>query len=282
MPEQGPIAHLAYDWMIVVYFFLGGMSAGAFLFSLVANYWQQVYKPLALKSAYLSVASLVAGMLILMIDLGQPLRVWRLYIGSNVRSPVSWGVWFLTIFLLIAFAYAYMLRKGKDDVAKKWGYVGIPFALLTATYTAMLLAQAPAVLIWHTSLLPIMFLNGSLISGIALVMLFSASEKYVEPLTKLGKFLAVLIVLEICMTFGEVLILANGSIEAVAAAKNLLSGEFAFLFLGVEILLGAVIPIVLLLKVKATALVQVIASVLILLGIYIMRYIIIVGGQTLS
>jgi len=279
MPEQGPIAHLAYDWMVVMYFFLGGMSAGAFLFSLVANYWQKAYKSLALKGAYLSVASLAVGMLILLIDLGHPLRVWRLYVGSNVRSPVSWGVWFLTIFLLITFAYAYMLRKGKDDIAKKLGYVGIPFALLAATYTAMLLSSAPAAVIWHVSLLPVSFINGALISGIAVVMLFSITKQNVELLSKLGKFLSILIVLEMCVAIGEVLILANGSIEAVAVAKILIFGRLAFLFLGIEIFLGAIIPAVLLVKVKPSVLVQAVALVLALLGIYTMRYIVVIAGQ---
>jgi hypothetical protein len=38
MSEQGAVSHLAYDWMIVTYFFLGGLSAGAYLFSVAANY----------------------------------------------------------------------------------------------------------------------------------------------------------------------------------------------------------------------------------------------------
>ena len=88
MSEQGVAVHLAYDWMIVAYFFFGGLSAGTYLFSVAANYWRQEYRHLAKKSAAISMVALGIGMLILILDLGQPLRVWRLFITSNVRSPV--------------------------------------------------------------------------------------------------------------------------------------------------------------------------------------------------
>ena len=74
MSEQGVVFHLAYDWMIVAYFFLGGLSVGAYLFSVAANYWKQEFKHLAKKSAVLSFVAIAIGMLILLKDLGQPVR----------------------------------------------------------------------------------------------------------------------------------------------------------------------------------------------------------------
>ncbi len=93
MSEQGATVHLAYDWMIVTYFFLGGLSAGAYVFSVAANYWKQEFKHLAKKSAVLSFIAIAIGMLILLHDLGQPFRAWRLFLwgkpifgGSETRS----------------------------------------------------------------------------------------------------------------------------------------------------------------------------------------------------
>ncbi|MHC4771999.1 MAG: DmsC/YnfH family molybdoenzyme membrane anchor subunit, partial [Planctomycetota bacterium] len=80
MSEQGAVSHLAYDWMIVTYFFLGGLSVGAYLFSVAANYWKQEFKHLAKKSAVLSLITLAIGMFILLHDLGQPYRAWRLFL----------------------------------------------------------------------------------------------------------------------------------------------------------------------------------------------------------
>ena len=282
MPEQGAVAHLAYDWMIVTYFFLGGLSAGAYLFSVAANYWKQEFKHLATKSAILSLMALGVGMLFLLVHLGQPFRAWRVLASFNPRSPLSWGVWFLNIFMFANLIYIALLLKAKDDAAKKFAYLGVPFAILSATYTAMLLAQAPGRILWHTALMPVLFLNGAIISGTALVMLFSATSRNTELLAKLGRFVAWLVILELGMIAAEIIILLNGGAESVATARFLLSGQFGLLFLGVEVFLGAVIPVVMLLRAKSTVFVQVAASVLILIGIFTMRYVMVIGGQLIS
>jgi formate-dependent nitrite reductase membrane component NrfD len=282
MSEQGTVVHLAYDWMIVTYFFLGGLSAGAYMFSVVANYWKQEFKPLAKRSAVLSLVALAIGLFILLFDLGQPSRAWRLFASFNPHSMLSWGVWFLNIFGLLNLIYTVLLFKDKEDTAKKFACLGLPFAVLTATYTAMLLAQAPDRILWHSALLPVLFLNGAIISGLAIVILFSVTKDNTELLTKLGRFVAWLIILEIGMIISEIIILLNGGTESAAIAKFLLSGRIGWLFLGFEIVLGAVVPVIILLRARINALSQIVASLLILIGIFTMRYVIVVGGQLTS
>ena len=282
MFEQGTSVHLVYDWMIVTYFFLGGLSAGAYVFSVAVNYWKQEFKHLAKKSAVLSFIAIAIGMLFLLHDLGQPFRAWRLFLSFNPHSLLSWGVWFVNAFMFFNFIYNALLFAGREDIAKKFAYAGLPFALLTATYTGMLLAQAPSRVLWHTALMPVLFMNGALISGIALVMLFSAKAQNHELLSKLGRFVAWLIIFELVMILGEFILLLNGGTEHVAVAKSLLSGQLGYLFIGVEIILGAVIPAAILLRSKASVFTQALASLLILIGIFAMRYLIVVGGQLTS
>lgn len=279
MSEQGTAIHLAYDWMIVTYFFLGGLSVGAYLFSVAANYWKREYKPLAKRSAVLSLIALAIGMFILLLDLGQPFRAWRIFVSFNPQSMLSWGVWFLNIFGLLNLLYTGLLFQAKEEVAKKFAYLGLPFAVLTATYTAMLLAQSPGRVLWHTALLPVLFLNGAIISGLAVVMLFSAVKQNAELLAKLGRFVAWLIILELGMVFSEIIILLNGGTESVAAAKFLFYGKIGGLFLWLEIILGAIVPVTILLRTRTNSFLQAVASLLILIGIFTMRYVIVIGGQ---
>jgi formate-dependent nitrite reductase membrane component NrfD len=283
MSEQGAIVHLAYDWMIVVYFFLGGVSAGAFMFSVAANYWwKQEFKPLSKRSAVLSLIALAIGMFMLLAHLGRPERAWRVFATFNPHSMLSWGVWFLNIFGLMNLIYTGLLLQGKEGSAKKFGYLGLPFAILTATYTAVHIARAPDMLLWHSKLMPVLFLNGAIISGIALVILFSASARNAHLVSKLGKLVSWMVILEISMVLAEVLMLLNGGTESIAVAQSLLSGKIGWLFVGVEIVMGAVVPAAILLRAKPNAFLQVVASVLILMGIFTMRYIVIVGGQLIS
>jgi formate-dependent nitrite reductase membrane component NrfD len=282
MSEQGTVVHLAYNWMIVVYFFLGGLSAGTYFFSVAVNFWKQEFKHFAKKSALISLIAISIGLLTLLFDLGQPFRAWRLFLSFNPRSPISWGIWFVNIFMFFDLIYNFFLFKGGEAHTKKFAYSGLPFALLTATYTGMLLAQAPDRILWHTALMPVLFLNGAIISGIALVMLLSATDRNVELLSKLGRLVAWLVILELGMILAETMMLLNGGTESAAAIKVLLSGQLGFLFIGIEIVLGAVIPTVLLLRGKKTVFIQVIASILILIGIFTMRYVIVTGGQLIS
>ncbi|MHC4690768.1 MAG: NrfD/PsrC family molybdoenzyme membrane anchor subunit, partial [Planctomycetota bacterium] len=160
-------------------------------------------------------------------------------------------------------------------------------------YTAVHIARAPDKLLWHSTLMPILFVNGAIISGIALVILFSANAQNAELFSKLGKLLAWMVVVELCMVLLEVLMLLNGGTESIAVARSLVSGEIGFLwslvsgeigflFLGVEIVIGAVVPVAILLRAKPNALLQIVASILILIGIFTMRYVIVVGGQLIS
>ena len=279
MSEQGAVSHLAYDWMIVMYFFLGGLSVGAYLFSVAANYWKQEFKHLAKRSAVLSLIALAIGMFMLLIHLGRPDRTWRIFTYFNPQSMLSWGAWILNIFGLLALIYTCLLFINKEIAAKKFAYLGLPFALLTAIYTAIHIARAPDKLLWHSTMMPVLFLNGAIISGIAGVMLFSANSNNTALLSKLGRFVAWMVMVELCMVLAEVLMLLNGGTESIAVAKFLVSGNIGFLFVGVEIVLGAVVPAAILLKAKPSALLQIAASLLILIGIFAMRYVIVVGGQ---
>ena len=280
------MSEVAFNWMTVVYFFLGGLSAGCYLFSVAANYWVKEFKPLARIGALAAPISLAIGMLFLLIELGQPLRMWRLYLTFNPRSPVSWGSWFLIIFFALSVVYAWFLIKGEEEKGKRVAYIGLPFALAVGTYTAIILALAPGKELWRTALLPFLFLNGGLISGIALIMLMSIGGQERALLSKLGKFVAYLVLLEVAMIFTEIIVLLSHNVVAIMSAKLLLTGEYWLLFWVVEIFLGALIPVSILLfqntKITTRAYVNGTAYVLLLVGIFIMRYILVMGGQTIS
>lgn len=272
----------AFDWKVVVYFFLGGLSAGAFLLSVGTGYWKKDFKPLARAGAIASPIVLAIGMLFLLVDLGMPLRAYRLQISFFPSSAVSVGSWLLFIFFVLSVVRVFFLVKGNEAKAKTFAYLGVPFAVAVGTYTGIILTQAPGKALWNSALIPILFLNGALISGTALTMFLSVGKQPKALLEGLGKFAAALIGVELFLIVVELIILFNGGAAEVDAARALLSGQYSGLFLGVEIVLGAVIPVLALLLVRGNAVAQAIASVLILIGIYAMRHIIVIGGQVLS
>jgi formate-dependent nitrite reductase membrane component NrfD len=232
--------------------------------------------------AVLAPIALGAGMFLLLVHLGKPFRAWRLFTHFNPRSALSWGVWFLNIFFALSLLHAWFVLKGRDEKARTFGYLGAPFAVLVAAYTGALLMQAPGRPLWHTPMLPVVFLNGALISGTALALLLAAGRYDRTLVARIGKVLAGLVLLELGLIAAELLYLFKSGGEATAAAQALLSGRYAFPFVGIAVCVGAVIPAAILLRSKASAVARAAASLMVLGGVFAMRYVLVIGGQVLN
>lgn len=282
MPDYAIAQESAYDLSIVIYFFLGGLSAGAFLFAVAATYWKEGLRPLGRNAALLSPAILAVGLFVLWIHLGQPFRAWRLVFGFNPTSMLSWGVVFLNVFFVCGVLFpALMLWRG-PEAARAPAYAGVPFAILSGAYTGALLMQAPGLTLWHNSLLPVLFLNGGLISGVALAILVAPKGSDEKLLRMAGLILMWLIVLEVGFIAVKFVSLANGGSKGRAVARALLAGEFAPLFLGVEIFAGAAVPVAVLAVRRTPPAARSAAAVLALVGVFAMRYLVVIGGQVIQ
>jgi formate-dependent nitrite reductase membrane component NrfD len=273
---------LAYNWAIVLYFFLGGLSAGCFAVAVAASYWKDELKPLARTAALAAPISLAVGLLVLMLDLGRPLGGISLMWRFNPTSAVSWGTLFLGIFMVLSSVFAYFIVKGRTQEARIIGYVGLGFAVLVATYTAVLLGQSPGRALWNSALLPVMFLTGGLVSGLALVILVCSARGMSDVTAPLGKYVAGLLILELGLVALELVALFNGDAGAVEAGRLLLSGHYSIAFWVLQIALGAVVPIAVLVRKSIPQAAQVAASVLVLVGVFTMRYIVVMSGQIIG
>ena len=101
------MSHHEWGWMVVVYLFLGGLGAGSMVLSGVAHLVRrQRYEGVARAGALLAPILVGAGSGLLVFDLGQPLRFWRLFVTLNPVSPMSIGSWLLMLFSLVSAVYA--------------------------------------------------------------------------------------------------------------------------------------------------------------------------------
>jgi protein NrfD len=104
--EERIVADPEWGWWVILYFFFGGIAAGAyFIGTLVDLFGAERDRPIA-KLAYYLAAPLVAicGIL-LIVDLSRPERFWHMLIQSNTGwpmfkywSPMSVGAWALLLF----------------------------------------------------------------------------------------------------------------------------------------------------------------------------------------
>ncbi len=282
----------AFGIFIAVYFYLTGLSAGSFILSTLAyGFGMEQYKSLGRVGVILATLLLIIAPLFLLLHIGVPHRAWHLFVYLNFESPITWGSFLLILYPINCIIYGYFMFKEQKKLTRLFGLIGIPLAISVHGYTGFILAFGKARALWNTALMPILFLVSAIVSGIALMILvcivkdrFFSKQKKINfvLLENLGKMLAWMIVFDLFLVGCDVLVLLISHADAQESARLLLTGRFFPLFLVVENLLGKIVPFTLLVVPRFRNLVtMIIASLLVVIGIFFMRYVVVVGGESI-
>ncbi len=278
--------------LIAVYFYLTGLSAGSFVLSTLAYvFGMEKYKPIGKIGVILAAVFLIMAPLALLVHVGQPFKAWHLFAYLNPTSPITFGSFLLTLYPINALIYGWFMFKGNQKMTKLFGTIGIPLAVFVHGYTGFILALGKARALWNTALMPFLFLVSAMVSGIALMVIISivkdrffSREKRInrDLVFGLGNLLATMILIDLFLVLSDVLVLLVSHAEAQEVAHLLLRGKFSVYFIGVENVLGKIVPALLLLIPRLRNLGTVtIASVLVVIGIFFMRYVVVLGGEFL-
>lgn len=157
-----------WKWEIAIYFFLGGLSAGAFLLArLAARFGGKRYADVTDAGTAIAATTFLPCAPLLIHDLGDPKRFLYMLRVFKPQSPMSLGSWVLTgygatVTLTVLNRWRRATKQGeklsellpKQVVATGDGVVeavidgaGLPLALLLAGYTGVLLSTT-ATPIW--------------------------------------------------------------------------------------------------------------------------------------
>ncbi len=280
----------AFGLNIAIYFYLTGLSAGSFILSTLAyGFGLNQYKPLGKIGVVLATGLLILAPFFLLIHIGMPHRAWHLFVYLNFESPITWGSFLLVLYPINCIIYGYFMFKERMKPTRIFGFIGIPLAILVHGYTGFILAFGKARALWNTALMPILFLASAIVSGIALMILvcivrdrFFSKEKKVgqELMFSLGRLLAWMIVFDLFLVACDLIVLSISHADAQAAAQLILSGKFSLMFLVIENVLGKIVPFILLVvpRFRSTTTV-IIASTLVIIGIFYMRYVVVLAGE---
>jgi len=284
-------------YLIAIYFYITGLHMGFYTTSVVATLLnKQEWKPIGKIGAVGALIVLAVAPIFLLVDLTQIPRFWHLFPYINLRSPITWGTFFLTAYPPIGLIYAWYVFRGNYRAAKIWGLCGFPVAVSVHGYTGFILALGAGRPIWNTSLNPILFLVSAMVSGLALMIIIinirycyfaqdeDAAQKAADLriINTLVRMLFVFIIVELFLMGCDLAVLANSKAEEYVTYRLLTQGSWAPLFLGVELTMGGLIPLILLSikPIRLHPVGQSIACFFILCGILAMRIIIVVGGQS--
>jgi len=246
-------------------------------------------------------------------DIGLFFRWINLFLTMNL-SPMSIGSWILAVCIIASVIYAYtFLAEGSapdDDNTKLrrgLAWVGVPLGISVAVYTGVLLGAMPARPFWNSPVLALLFLISSLSTGVAGILLMRAlfgkhdkapgdvavgsGESESRATYLLASSDVLLIGLEI-LTIVLFILFAQLTIGNVSQAVSVIlpGGDLSTLFWGGVVVVGLLIPVLVELRFVIPTLldhqpysmprgVEMAVCAVILLGGFMLRYVVVVAGQ---
>ena len=282
-----------WGWLIVVYFFLGGIAGGAaFLAAMLDLFGAPADRPVA-RLAYLIAVPLAAiSTLLLILDLNRPERFWHMVWKSEAGgiifkwwSPISLGVYILMFFSIFAglAVLGIIAERGwlpRSLVALRQGPLGQIisalagfFGLALGGYTGVLLAATNRPLWGDTSLLGLLFLLSGISAAAALLTLLGWRRSHPGTVHWLGEMDAYSSILELIVLV--VLVLSLG-----AVAREVLGWGWGVLLAVGTGLVGILIPLLLHYRPRLLGNLSVpSAAVMVLIGGFVLRVVVVLASE---
>lgn len=304
---------------VILYLFLAGVGAGAMtvsasVFLRGGGGARGVHVEVARYGAFLAPLPVMVGCGLLILELGS----WQaghwfkwinLYKTINL-SPMSIGTWLLTLVIGLSILYAYtfipnapgLTNEKRYALRRMLAWVAVPSGIATAVYTGILLGAMPARPFWNSPILALLFLVSSLSTGIAVILLARAlvhrksgdetlERQFIDSGYLLSASDTLLIGFELMVIFLFIMFahLTVGDVKH-AVSVILFGGSLATLFWVWVVLAGLLIPALVELVYVIPRLlyrrsyaaprgIEIVVPVAVLIGGFMLRYVIVVAGQ---
>ena len=325
-------AELQWSILIVLYPYITGLVAGAFILASLERVFQvDAVRPTYRLALLTALAFLLVAPLPLQLHLGHPERSFEMYLTPHRSSAMAmFGfvyLWYLTVVLLVEIWLEYRaeivalarsatgpkrwiyraLTLGSYNVSPearriddKVGYavtvIGIPSAFLLHGYVGFIFGSVKANPWWSTPLMPVVFLFSAMVSGIAAVMvLYVVSMKLRKTvidmpcLDTIARYLFYTFVIDFSL---EMLDLVHRTYESDESFRSLDFMVHTRLWVSqviLQICLGTLLPLALLaanqlwrFSEARRKVMYMIAGGMTLIGIFAMRWNVVIGGQLFS
>jgi predicted membrane protein len=323
---------LQWGILIVVYPFITGLVAGAFILaSLERVFKDKILKPTYQIALLTALSFLLVATMPLISHLAQPQRAYEIMITPHSSSAMAiFGfvyLWYLMVVLLLEIWFDYrhsmvvwsnekkgimkwvyrILTLGLSDISprtlswdRKLGYiitvVGIPSAFILHGYVGFIFGSIKANPWWSTPLMPIIFLFSAMVSGIAMVMLIYMVVSYIRTRTldvnvldSIGKYLFFVLILDFTIEGLDQVHRIYEAEESFETIKLLVEGKLYLTLFISQGLIGTLIPLGVLAflqfykgKIKLRKTLYFITGIMVLIGVYSMRWNVVIGGQLFS
>jgi len=298
------MSELTWGPILAGYLFLGGLAGGAYMVGALTDLFKKEKYAVLSKSGILaSFVSIVLGLVLLVFDLKRFKEVPLVILNAYRRFPgsiMTVGTWIITGFTLVSLVTVVLwYLDGHGLVRKIVEVIGVILGLATAAYTGILLSFARGVPFWNSGFLPWLFVLSGLLTGLAISVLLIPIAAVFMP-KAFGDFKstwnATLEYLELVgysddlgipMIFIETAVMLL-YLVTTPSTGILWSGSGISLYFYAYLLLALLMPMALTYynqklttagRHKTVVYLTLLTTVLVLVGGFLLRYVVLIGGQ---
>lgn len=275
---------------ITMFMFLVGLSAGGLIISSAPRvFGVEGFGGISKIAVWTSICCTVLAIGFVVVDLGQPLRLWELFAYSNLGSPLMWDIIVLGTYLILSVVYLWAtLRfeggKGSATSLRVISAIALVCAILVHSVTAWIFGLQQGREMWHTALLGPWFVSSALVCGVALVLVVVIALRkagYLELdqsfVVKMAKLLGVFVCVDLYFFACDLLTEGFPGGHGMEIVSMLTTGPLAPFF-WIEVVGCALTAIVCFTPKLRTNPLIVAAGLLAIVGIFCKRVQLLVGG----
>lgn len=280
----------AVPWNIFVsdYVFFVVTSTGVCFVSALGHvFGLERYRMISQRAVYLSLILLVVGGIAIAMDVGRPWMMITMFFTPNLSSPMFWMALLYSFYGLFLVVELWYLKTGAShEKVKTASTLAALTALVAHSMLGALFGMVQAKALWFGPYLPIYFILSALISGLA-VLIVLTMVTYIATGKSINQEMDLLI-----KDMSKLLFYAVGAGIFFVAWKTIAGqysgkedaylmtgGPFSLAFWAVEIFMGLVVPFIMLAAPNRNAGRGALASVLVLIGLFVARYDLVIAGQ---
>ncbi len=278
--------------LISTYIFFVVTSTGLCIVSAIGHvFGVKSLMPIASRAVFLSIVTIVAGFAVILMEVENPINM-GIY---NVFSPnLSSNIWWMgtlyggyMFFMIVEFV---LIQAKQYKFALYAGLAGLLTGIAAHSNLGAIFGMLHGREFWYGPYMPIYFIASAMMSGCAAIILFTWMAAKVDPnvlnepmkkaMSVVSKLCAMLIGVVLFFTIWKIITGLVGGAGKREAIMAFLQGPYAINFWVFELMLGMLIPFALMLLSKGTNFrMMVVASVMMVIGIFFMRYDLVVLGQ---
>lgn len=323
--------HVAWSIMIVLYPYITGLVAGAFVVSALYHvFHDNSLKPVSRLAMVTALCFCSCATLPLLLHLHQPTRALNIMITPSGSSAMAGFGFIYNLYMLLLVVEVWLifrpeivataqtatgikglitrvLAMGTKEITpgaravdhwviRALAIIGIPAACVLHGYVGFLFGGIKANPWWSTAMMPVIFLVSAVVSGIAALLLFymitgrgHSAEERSECVYSLTRYLWIALVAAFALEMLELLHMAYEGSSDWHVIWHMLTHPLWISYGVLQVLVGSIVPLLLLplaLLMKRwprmMMAVSSLASLLVLIQVFAMRWNVVIGGQLFS